>query len=76
MIAETFDPTVTPMPETNDRFTYLRCALRKAIQTKNISACEKLLVEATKEYPLELEGMICHAELIVNNFYESIQSNS
>ncbi|CDW82925.1 UNKNOWN [Stylonychia lemnae] len=72
---ETFDPTVTPHQEIIEEYESLREELKLAIKSKNEEELEYLVEEAIQKYPLELEGLICHGELIMKQLKEKKRSS-
>ena len=70
---ETYEPHVTPRDDVRDPYLQLQKDLKRAIQHKRIEELESLVPQAIDKYPMELELLICHGELIIKNF-KDIQS--
>eukprot|EP00347_Sterkiella_histriomuscorum_P002967 403366113 len=75
-INETFDPIPTPNHELVDEYEKMRENLKSAIKSKSIKAIEQLVEQAIDKYPLELEQLICHGELVIKQYNERMLESS
>ena len=62
---ETFEPPVTPKGNLRNKINYLTIELKHACKNKIIVKLKPLIKQAKTVASSELEGLICHAELVL-----------